>query len=802
MTGSVPLTFSAPVRTVLDMPLRNSREAPKTFKGKHAEVEYFVQHYDRLLIKYRVNNAYDQCECILDYCSSDVQAFIRASEHYQDRDWPKLRREILKCYDADRALTRYRPGDITAYTLKTKNKPIHNLSQWKKYYIRYKTMAGTLYRQGHVTKVNVDVYFWLGLHKDLRRTLENRILQSAPKRNSRNPYSMREINEAAEWYFRRNRAETMVVNAADYDIDDDGGYYEISSEEEDSDDESGDSDYESYRRKRREKKEKRRSRREKEKEKAVRNPNSVDSSERTVKPSGTALEVADLIRRLNKMTIDDVEYAPTYYSIMALDQTGHAINCISPPKLQGGWRPNGRPRPPTPSPREAFKANLTTTPATYPNNIPLGERSETPAPAENSSGCFGCGKEGHLAINCPDIRELEQAGIVKIDEENRRIKMSNGSYINKSYEETPEAMQTRFVEVTNEESSQSDSGEYMEWINGQDAEGTEDESDWAPGDKQVNGADRTVPSTRAARRLAFDGVHVPRREKPKEVDTEAPKASSPKKSPTPEKPVVGKIRDILSDVQPYDARRPRISEEQDIEMKEIPVEKRARHDPSRKENEGSEKLPARRTATEKSADASTTEPSKSEIKTTGRQSDIQSTVQLPKIVDRILDLELPITVREVLAASKEIRNGLQDTVRLKSVKAVLMGSGFPLVAQWTWPRTDGVLIRIEMEICGRRVVAIVDTGSQLNVVRADIAALVLHRPVDMTRTTAMNDANGGRGELRGFIHDVELSCGGVPTKTGLWVSQQAPFELLLGRPWQRNNLVTIDEREEGTYLVF
>ncbi|KAJ7260675.1 hypothetical protein C8J57DRAFT_1514609 [Mycena rebaudengoi] len=34
------------------------------------------------------------------------------------------------------------------------------------------------------------------------------------------------------------------------------------------------------------------------------------------------------------------------------------------------------------------------------------------------------------------------------------------------------------------------------------------------------------------------------------------------------------------------------------------------------------------------------------------------------------------------------------------------------------------------------------------------------------------------------------------------MSQQAPFELLLGRPWQRSNLVSIDEREEGTYLVF
>jgi hypothetical protein len=66
----------------------------------------------------------------------------------------------------------------------------------------------------------------------------------------------------------------------------------------------------------------------------------------------------------------------------------------------------------------------------------------------------------------------------------------------------------------------------------------------------------------------------------------------------------------------------------------------------------------------------------------------------------------------------------------------------------------------------------------------------------------MNDANGGKGQLQGYIHDVDFTCGGVLTRTDLWVSQQAPFELLLGRPWQRGNLVTIDEREEGTYLVF
>jgi hypothetical protein len=267
MAGHVPMTFSAPLRTVLDIPLRNSREAPKTFKGKHAEVEYFIQHYDRLLVKCRVDDPYDKCESILDYCSAEVQAFIRASEHYRKRVWPRLRREILKCYDAEHAITQYRPSDITTYALKTKNKSIHNLSQWKRYYIKYKTMAGNLHQQGHITEVSVDVYFWLGIQKDLRRVLENRILQHAPKRDSQRPYSVREINNAAEWYFRRNRAETMVVNAADYDIDDDGGYYDMSSENEESDDISDESDYESYRKRHREKA---RARKEKEKQKVAR----------------------------------------------------------------------------------------------------------------------------------------------------------------------------------------------------------------------------------------------------------------------------------------------------------------------------------------------------------------------------------------------------------------------------------------------------------------------------------------------------------------------------------------------------
>jgi hypothetical protein len=173
-------------------------------------------------------------------------------------------------------------------------------------------------------------------------------------------------------------------------------------------------------------------------------------------------------------------------------------------------------------------------------------------------------------------------------------------------------------------------------------------------------------------------------------------------------------------------------------------------------------------------------------------------------MDRILDVKIPLSLREIMVTSKDLRTEFQDLIKVKNVRAVLLGNtqDHPLIANLQWPRTEGILIKIEMETGGYPVCAIIDTGSQLDVVRADVAALSIRRAVDMTQITNMNDANGGRGQLQGWIRDVEFNCGGATTITDLWVSQKAPFELLLGRPWQRGNLVSIDERTEGTYLIF
>ncbi|KAJ6452563.1 hypothetical protein C8R47DRAFT_1229380 [Mycena vitilis] len=866
MKSAVPLFGSGSTRTILDMPLRGSKDAPKTFRGHHSEVKYFIAHYDRLITKFNVTDPTDQCKLILDYCSTDVQGFIRASKYYQKRSWLKLRREILLSYDADRANSKYKPSDVARYTLKTQSRPFHNLSQWKGYYRKYKTMAGALVQQGHITRVNYDVYFWLGVEQDLRRTLEQRINQLNPGRNMRNQYSVREINEAAEWYFRRNRAEAMVVNAADYGIDLDSGTTDAGSEDES--DDSDDSDYETYRQKHRAKL---RAKKDKEKEKKKKPKKTSTSAPgtsktRTLQTTGTAEEVTSMIRQLNKMSIADPEYAPVYYKVLTLDSTGIAAKCVQPPRLTQPWTDSGARGPPRAKGPATGGTSNPAGLATYPNNIPV------------PTGCFGCGIEGHRIGDCPEIRDLMGKDVLSIDEETRRVRMKDGSLIRRGPNETLVQAARRIAaprvmfatskkepvyptyDIASEDDEEEDApATYMftsqqpayptydiatddedpeDYLEEQAEASAESELEIGSGndertldanwyvthsdveaeslgegevyltvpqlpfppepdeDGMVNAAERTMPGTRAARKEIFDGVMMPRRD-PAKAAPRPMKSSTPKETVNsngtaarklPETPLQ-QVRDLLPELTPVDARVPRTDVDMP-EMERLEPEKglaRKRREPFKDLQNDTQRL---------------LEPP--EAKTSGRHSEIQATVQIPSIIERILDLTLPMTVREAFVASKDIRAGIMDTIRLKNVKAVLLGRSQdnPLVAHWNWPRTDGILIKIDVESAGRKISAIVDTGSQLDVVRADIAALRIQRPVDMSCTTNMSDANGGRGQLRGYIQDVELNCGGVLTSTDVWVSHQAPFELLLGRPWQRGNLVTIDERDEGTYLVF
>ena len=205
------------------------------------------------------------------------------------------------------------------------------------------------------------------------------------------------------------------------------------------------------------------------------------------------------------------------------------------------------------------------------------------------------------------------------------------------------------------------------------------------------------------------------------------------------------------------------------------------------------------------------------VKRIPRKSEVQSQVDQMNVLGRILSQPVTLAVGEVFGISKELTHHLQDVLKPKSQAPAQIIPPKPLttsnakvnsiaddqfVATMFVSKSRGTLIKLRMECDGAPVQAIIDTGSQLNIAHKRIWKSVLGRPIDMHKVVSMSDANGGEGMLKGLVANVPLSCGGVMTHANVYVGDQVPFDLLLGRPWQRGNFVSIDERSDGTYLLF
>ncbi|KAF8217801.1 hypothetical protein K438DRAFT_1952666 [Mycena galopus ATCC 62051] len=687
MTG-VPPPYSIHIpaqraKSAHDMPVKGSRDAPKTF--------------------------------------TDVQNIIRTLEGYEFRRWGRLKPELLRFFDAERVFQKYKPSDVEKYVAKKQSQPCLNLAQWRGYFLKFNTIAGGPLSKGNLSREDYNAYFLLGIPLALQQILENRILLVNRSRGDEDQYTVAEINEAAEWYFRRNKYETMMVRAADLGATRDEEYSGEESDNESSD-EVDDSDLEAFRRKRQQAKKKK-------KQEKKKKPSSRSSGDREIQRySGNEEEVAKLISKLGKMNLEDPEYAPIYYK----NQQPYHLDEASTEESAHEWE-----------------------------EVTTSEEEEGPGKQYFRGVYLTSPRIAHATPRFVQPVERAETGVRKA-----RRQVFDGVY-------PPQREKIKL-------------------------------------NREVRDLQSSRPSKETeARTVDIDALPQPKvDDDPKEVVPEPPlqqprkisEIRSSKDGGSHARPPTPNPAPTIPDIQPLNARRVRFTKDEDIEMLEPRSEERPPRKIGSKEAKSGagdkENAPPRNSA-QKSEELTP-------LKVTGRQSELTSTVDTQNIMKRILDTPVQMTMREIMVTSKELRTEFQDLIKVKNVRAVLLGDSknHPLIAAVGWPRTDGILIKIDMKTGGSDVCAIIDTGSQLDVVSAQTAALKIQQAVDMSQVTSMKDANGGQGQLQGWIRDVEFTCGAAVTVTDLWVSQRAPFSLLLGRPWQRGNLVSIDEREEGTYLVF
>ncbi|KAF6743207.1 hypothetical protein DFP72DRAFT_785030, partial [Ephemerocybe angulata] len=94
------------------------------------------------------------------------------------------------------------------------------------------------------------------------------------------------------------------------------------------------------------------------------------------------------------------------------------------------------------------------------------------------------------------------------------------------------------------------------------------------------------------------------------------------------------------------------------------------------------------------------------------------------------------------------------------------------------------------------VAGALDSGSELVVIsRRKVEELGLE--VNGERRLVMEAANGSRETMKGCVEWLEVGVGGLQTWAHAFVVENAPFDLLLGLPWQHSVQMRLEMKEGG-----
>lgn len=762
------------------LPVPGTKDAPKKFKGKFSKIKLFIKHYEKLCIQKSVTNEEEKVQNITQYCSRSVREFMEGLPSYKTNNWEAFVQDLLEYYDAERDIKRYRRGDLEAYCRHMRHiKSTMRMPHWKSYNRKFIRIAGWLEAHNKISEEEKALYFWKGIPLDFREKLEARLLAIEPDHDLENPFEIGQVSKVAKSLLQRNRFDN------EYTLSDDEESDESDSEEEDSDSESeSDSDKELFKSK---KSKSRSSSKDSKKVRFKSTSQDKDSSNIAIDKNSEAKsnkelnkvkEVEDLIDQMNRLSIHDPAYSVLYYRAYNLDPMIADIVMKPVERQQIAQRMRQNPSP------NRLNANSTTpgspstsfTRATPPHLKPGSNAFQQPTISDERR-CFGCGGSGHTMFFCAKMSELVTQGIITKDGMGKYV-MADGSFIRKASYDEPlveaierlRPVQANYIAISS-----------MSMSNSEDDHSDEDDSDT---DEEVFVATRSMAKSSQPRKSTSEKVFSPARKRHEESHPRfSEKKKTENKAPTQEepKPVPNIPTPIVVDKTIFNPNN------DDAFMEDA-------------------------TSVQKSINEQKSRP----ITTTKRipkQSEVQTQVDQMNVLSRILNQPITLAIGEVFGISKEMTSNLREVLKPKptqkpimqteeSAKVNLGERDNSMVAAATVFRAKETLIRLKMECEGMPITAIIDTGSQLNIAHRNVWKEVLSRPLDTQSTVNMNDANGGASKLSGLVSNVPLTCGGVKTVASLYIGDKVPFDLLLGRPWQRGNFVSIDERPDGTYLIF
>ena len=180
------------------------------------------------------------------------------------------------------------------------------------------------------------------------------------------------------------------------------------------------------------------------------------------------------------------------------------------------------------------------------------------------------------------------------------------------------------------------------------------------------------------------------------------------------------------------------------------------------------------------------------------QSPMEDPAVAQRLLERLMDVQVTVSARELLSVSVDMRKLVRDLVSTKRVSVATLEAGEAPVSD-LWLEYEEFIVRddeghvvaktslplraLDGTLNDRlHVECLLDQGAQIVAIRRDLWE-ALGVPVRPDLATTLEAANKSKEDTLGVIENVRLKLGSMEFRLQIQVVGDAPFDLLLGHPF-------------------
>jgi hypothetical protein len=182
------------------MPVKGSKEAPKTFTGDPDELEDFLERFDVLAAGAQLTDP-DKIKALRQYLDIKQRLLFETLDGWVTQNWNDLTDSLKAIFLTSSHSQRFTLTTLASTVKKWSQTPLRSEQEILTYYRNFIMVSKWLKAQNKLTDDEENRYFWFGFNPQTRRELENQLRIMMPLHDRSNPYPMNRVLEAAKYIF-------------------------------------------------------------------------------------------------------------------------------------------------------------------------------------------------------------------------------------------------------------------------------------------------------------------------------------------------------------------------------------------------------------------------------------------------------------------------------------------------------------------------------------------------------------------------------------------------------------------------